>query len=167
MCLSMWKVKIDSLCSPTITLEHPFLDLSNKQVYITLWIYSHSKHFLAAPCTISYAYSSFKIMSGLSKQGSKQSGVCLTSVCMVIFDAVYGLFFSLKMLINFTVTVIGVASVGSHMTHWKCVHNIIILCGKRPPLQWAKQLNYVHWWTYELKSISLLWWQWVIVYSGW
>ena len=45
-------------------------------------------------------------------------------------DAVYGLIFSLSeiMLIN-TVTVIGIASVGSHMTHWKCIHIILFSVG--------------------------------------
>ena len=62
-------------------------------------------------------------------------------------DAVYGLIFSLSeiMLIN-TVTVIGIASVGSHMTHWKCIH---ILFSVGNVLIWfcyseQNRLNYAH-----------------------
>lgn len=64
-------------------------------------------------------------------------------------DAVYGLIFSLSeiMLINFTATVIGIASVGSHMTHWKCIHIILFSVGN--VLVWfcyseQNRLNYVH-----------------------
>jgi len=58
------------------------------------------------------------------------------------------------MLINFTVTVSGIASVGSHMTHWKCIHIILFSVGN--VLIWfcyseQNRLNYAH-------ALVKLWW---------